>query len=93
MSRIFLSANRFGTLVAAVLFIAVLVRELRTPSGQRTWTGELAGFVPYDLRLPSVERLKASWWSPDESRILTPMVWGVGWAVNVGRLARKLGMT
>jgi Family of unknown function (DUF5808) len=67
---------------------AAVVTELRKPAGERTWHGRLAGFVPYDLRPPTVARLKAAWWSPEEPRIFTDRPFGVGWAVNVGRLVR-----
>jgi hypothetical protein len=65
---------------------AAVAKELLQPASERTWTGELAGIVPYDLRPPTRERLRAKVWAPEDPRILTPHGWGVGWAVNVGRL-------
>ena len=50
--------------------------------------GELFGFVPYDFRMPSVDRARAHIWNPESPRILTPTTFGVGWTVNLGRLAR-----
>jgi len=92
MSRIFRSRKRLGTLITLVLFIAALRKELLLPPDERTWSGELAGFVPYEFRVPNRARIKASWWNPDEDRILTPMIWGIGWTINVGRLARRFGL-
>lgn len=75
-----------GTAAGAGLVVAALATELRKPSRTRTWHGRVAGFVPYDFRRPTLSRVKARWWNPRDRRILTPRVFGVGWAVNVGRL-------
>lgn len=69
---------------------AAIVQELRKPGSERTWHGRVAGFVPYDFRFPTIGRMRASWWSPDDDRILTEQVFGVGWSVNFGRVARLL---
>ncbi len=76
-------------LVAVGLTIAAVARELRRPPEQRTWQGRVAG-VPYDFRPPTLERLKRSFWNPADPRVFTEPVFGVGWAVNLGRLARQL---
>lgn len=70
------------------LAAAAIVKELRKPRGERTWHGEIVGFVPYDFRLPTLERLKSSVWNPDSSQVFTPQVFGVGWSLNLGRLLR-----
>lgn len=83
--------KRVSKLVRAAglaLVVGAVVAELRKPAGERTWHGRLVGFVPYDLRPPTVARVKAAWWSPDNPRILTDRAFGVGWAVNLGRLVR-----
>lgn len=77
---------------AAVAFAVVVVKELRRPSAERTWHGQLAGIVPYDLRRPTLERIQRTWWQPDEARLLTPHVWGIGWSINLGRIARLIGI-
>ncbi len=38
--------------------------------------------VPYDFRMPTMERLRRRFWNPDESRVFTPAVFGVGWSLN-----------
>ena len=77
--------------VAAVALAATaVVQELRKPAGQRTWHGQVGGLVPYDFRRPTLERVRASLWSPDSDRLLTPQGFGVGWTLNVGRLLRLL---
>ncbi|HIC92936.1 MAG TPA: hypothetical protein EYP09_01615 [Anaerolineae bacterium] len=71
--------------------IAVAVwQELRKPPEERTWHGRIAGFVPYDFRWPTLERLREAYWNPDEPRIFTDRVLGVGWAVNFYSLLRGL---
>jgi len=34
--------------------------------------------VPYDFRFPTIERFKSRFWNPDDPRIFTPNVFGVG---------------
>jgi hypothetical protein len=80
--------RRFWSAVSLALIGAAVVTELRKPKAERTWNGELAGFVPYDLRVPTFARLKASVWSPDDSRLFMPRAAGVGWSPNVGRIVR-----
>ena len=73
---------------AATLPVAAVVRELRTPPEQRRWHGKVAGVVPYDFRPPTFERLRRSVWDPDSDRLIVPQAFGVGWTVNLGRLAQ-----
>ncbi len=75
--------------VASVaLPVAAVVKELRTPAEQRQWHGTLAGVVPYELRFPTVERLRRANWDPDSDRLLAPPVFGVGWSLNFARLVQ-----
>lgn len=74
------------------LTVAAVVQELRKPDRDRTWNGRVAGIVPYDFRIPTFERIRSSWWNPDDERIITPGVFGVGWTVNFGRVLRLLGV-
>lgn len=73
-------------LIGIGLLVAALVKELRTPPEQRTWHGVVAGFVPYDLRPPTVARFRERLWAPDDARLFPPQPFGVGWTVNAGRL-------
>ena len=50
-------------------------------------TGKFLG-IPYDWRRPTVARFKSRWWNPDEPRLFVPQVFGVGWTINLARLAR-----
>ena len=79
--------KRLGDLVQlAVLVVAVIavVQELRKPKDQREWHGTV-GPVPYDLRRPTSERVRARLWAP-EAALIQPHPFGVGWTINVGRL-------
>jgi len=69
-----------------------LYTELRKPPPQRTWNGKVLGFVPYDFRLPSLEQLRAAYWNPRSPKVFTDRPLGVGWAVNIPTLLRRLGV-
>ena len=71
-------------------FFAALYQELRKPDAERTWHGKVAGAVPYDFRVPTIERLRAAYWNPESDEIFTERVFGVGWAVNIPVAARKV---
>jgi len=67
------------------LAIGALVQELKKPADQREWTGTIAGFVPYDYRLPTASRVRDRLWNPD-GPLISPQVFGVGWSINFGKL-------
>lgn len=75
-------------MLAAGVLGAAVIQELRKPVSERDWVGELGGVVPYDLRPPTFQRVRSRLWAPEDPRILVPHVFGVGWTVNLGRLAR-----
>ena len=79
-------------LTALTLGVMAVLQELSKPSEEREWHGIVAGFVPYDLRPPTVARARSRWWNPEESRVFVPQVFGVGWTLNVGRVARLVGV-
>jgi hypothetical protein len=81
--------NTIRTLAWAAL-IAAIYQELRKPPAERTWHGKVGGVIPYDFRFPTVERVKAAYWDPSSDRVFTERVVGVGWAVNIPVLIRKL---
>jgi hypothetical protein len=81
-------ARQLIGLTALALLAAAVARELSQPRSERQWQGRVAG-IPYDLRRPTLARVRERWWSPEDPRQLTPHVFGVGWSVNLGR-ARAL---
>jgi hypothetical protein len=80
----------FGRTIFFCLLSWAVITELRKPEGERTWHGKLAGFVPYELRPPTLDRVRETYWSPDDEHVLRPPVWGVGWALNVGRVVELI---
>jgi Family of unknown function (DUF5808) len=78
--------SRLIGMAAMAAAVAAVTKELRRPASERTWHGEVAGFVPYDFRAPTMDRVKERLWSPDDPRVFKPQVFGVGWTVNLGRL-------
>ncbi|MBI2863978.1 MAG: hypothetical protein HYX94_05400 [Chloroflexi bacterium] len=81
--------KKLGTLVKLVgvsLVAAAVTQELRKPPEERTWHGRVAGFVPYDFRVPSLDKVKETYWNPDKPQIFSERVLGVGWGINFGRL-------
>ncbi len=76
-------------LLAAVVAIAAVIKELRLPKEERTWHGALGGFVPYDFRMPTFARIKATFWNP-EGAIVVNRAFGVGWTINVGAIVAKI---
>jgi hypothetical protein len=74
-------------LVLAVIGVIAVVQELRKPPNERTWHGKVADFVPYDFRMPTLARVRSTYWNP-EGPIMTGKVFGVGWSPNLGALTR-----
>ena len=74
--------NGIWSALIGLLVVLAIRDQLRLPPGERTWHGSIAGIVPYDFRLPTVERIRATFWNKDTSRILVPQAFGVGWTIN-----------
>lgn len=77
-------------LLAAALLAAALLTELRKPKHERTGHGSIAGLVPYEFRPPTLARVHERWWNPQDDRVLTEHVFGVGWSINLARVAQFL---
>jgi hypothetical protein len=80
----------FGRTLFFGLLAWAVITELRKPKEERTWHGRLADFVPYELRPPTLERVRETYWDPEDEHVLKPPVWGVGWALNVGRVVELI---
>lgn len=77
--------RRLIKLAAFGVFVAAISQEMSKPEEERTWRGKVA-FVPYDFNPPTWERLLAAYWNPEDDRVFTERVFGVGWAVNFHRV-------
>ena len=80
--------NKLFLVVALGFLVTAVIKEFRKPVDGPHRVGKVAGIVPYDFRRPTLRRLIASVWSPDDQRILMPHAFGVGWMINLGRLVR-----
>ena len=69
------------------VWIALTAAALLDAALHRRPHGKLLGVVPYDFRIPSLDRLGGRLWNPD-GPLLPSSLFGVGWTLNVGRLAR-----
>ncbi len=73
-------------IILSVLFLVyvaiAITQQLQRPPEERTWYGKIAG-IPYDFRIPSVERLRATFWNKDTSQIFLPQAFGIGWSINL----------
>ena len=81
-----------GRLIQAAVItvaLAAVCQELEKPKEERHWCGKL-GFIPYDFRLPTIERLREAYWNADSSEIFTPRAWGIGWGINFHALLEKM---
>lgn len=88
--RRMLTAKNIWRLALAIIGVAAVVQELNKPPNERTWSGKVANFVPYDFRVPTMERVRNTYWNPD-GPALSGKVFGVGWAPNFGVLTRLFG--
>ncbi len=82
--------KRLVAMLGIGLGIAAVSQQLKRPVEERDWHGTVAG-VPYDLRVPTPSRIRERWWNPDDPRLFTPHVFGVGWSVNLYVLLQRCG--
>ena len=53
--------------------------------------GRILG-MPYDFRGANTDRVAERMWNPADPRIFMPRLFGIGWTVNFGAIAVKLGL-
>jgi hypothetical protein len=83
------SVRDIWRLALALIGVAAIIQELRKPQNERTWHGKVADIVPYDFRIPTIDRIRTTYWNP-EGPAISAKVFGVGWAPNFGALAKLL---
>lgn len=81
-----MTSGRFWGMTAAALTAAAVYDQARRPPNERTWHGRVAG-VPYDFRRPTLDEALEKLWNPDNPSICAPTLFGVGWSINLYRLA------
>ena len=75
--------------VGLVATVVAISTEMSKPEEERTWQGLVFGFVPYDFRPPTWDRILEAFWNPADERLFVPRPLGVGWVLNFFR-ARAL---
>ena len=81
--------SRMAQVAMVAITLSAVFQEMEKPKEERAWYGKM-GFIPYDFRLPTMERVRAAYWNPEVSRIFSPEVFGVGWAINFFALLEKM---
>jgi len=74
--------NIIGIILLLFFVGAAIVQQLQRPPEERTWYGKIAG-IPYDFRLPTVERIRDTFWNKNTSKIFLPQAFGIGWSINL----------
>jgi hypothetical protein len=67
--------------VVTFLVVNAIREQLSLTPEERTWHGRIYG-VPYDFRVPTIERMRNTFWNEDSSELLVPQAFGVGWTLN-----------
>ena len=68
-----------------IFVIAAAVHAYRTKQSQGRYYN-----VPFEFRIPTIERAKKRVWNPSDRRLFTPNIFGVGWTLNLHEAARRL---
>ena len=74
--------NIIFSIVFLIYVVIAITQQLQRPLEERTWYGKIAG-IPYDFRLPTVERIRAAFWNKDTSQIFLSQAFGIGWSINM----------
>ena len=69
--------------IATAFTVAAVVYAIRTRRSHGRFLR-----VPYDFRFPTLQRVRDRFWNPDDPRIFTPHVFGVGWSLNAFQALR-----
>ena len=77
-------------IVVVTIAVVAVRRQLALPKEERTWHGVVDVPVPYDFRFPTVDRVRRSFWDPDDERVILPRAFGIGWSVNAAAVLKRL---
>ena len=80
---------RFVQVAVITVALAAVCQELEKPAEERSWHGKV-GFIPYDFRLPTIERIREGYWNEDSPHVFSPEVIGLGWAINFHAILEKM---
>ena len=71
--------------IVTIFTIAAIVHAYRTRQTHGRYYN-----VPFEFRIPTIERAKKRMWNPDDRSLFTPNIFGVGWTLNFHEAARRL---
>ena len=77
-------------LALLVVVAGVVYAEVRKGPGDERLHGKSLGFVPYDLRPPALAQMARTYWDPNDPRVLTGRVSGIGWGVNLAAVVKRI---
>jgi hypothetical protein len=87
MNRVWLV--RIMEMAVITVALAAVCQELEKPQEERTWCGKV-GFIPYDFRFPTIERIREGYWNEDSPNVFSTEVIGLGWAINFHAILEKM---
>lgn len=70
-----------------IFAVATIVYAIKTKQSHGRFVG-----VPFEFRMPTIDRIRQRWWNPDDPRLFTEHAFGIGWSINLYQLREKLGM-
>ena len=70
-----------------IFVIAAAVHAYRTKQSHGRYYN-----VPFEFRIPTIERAKNRVWNPNDRRLFNPNIFGVGWTLNLHEAARRLNI-
>ena len=71
--------------IATAFTVATVVYAIKTRQSHGRFLK-----VPYEFRVPTVQRIRDRFWNPDDERIFTPHIFGVGWSLNAYQVVKRL---
>ena len=74
--------------VLQILFTAATVAAFVYAMRTRQPSGRILE-VPYEFRPPTSDRLRDRLWNPDDPRLFTPPILGIGWSINFYQAALR----
>ena len=80
--KFFRPTNIIFSILLLVYIAIAITQQLQRPPEERTWYGKIAG-IPYDFRIPTVERIRNTFWNKNTSQIFLPQAFGIGWSINL----------
>ena len=80
------SLLRIRTIIS-LFTMATIVYAFKTKKSHGTFL-----FVPFEFRVPTIDRVRERLWNSENDRLITPHVFGVGWSLNLYQVLRRLGV-